>query len=52
VDVSYYRRREQDERACAARAWNDAARASHLDLAERYREVIDAYERCNPADDS
>ena len=49
MDVTYFRLREQAERAFAARASSEAARASHLQLADRYRDVIAAYERCAPA---
>ncbi len=52
LDVTYYRQREQTERAFAQQAYSQEARASHLDLADRYRELIDAYERRAPADEA
>jgi hypothetical protein len=52
LDVTYYRQREQTERAFAQQAYSQEARASHLDLADRYRELIDAYERLAPADEA
>ena len=45
MDVQHYRQREQSERALAAQAPSAEARAIHLELAESYRSVIDAYER-------
>lgn len=45
MDLTYYRQREQAERAFAEQAHSDEARASHLNLAERYRDLIVAYER-------
>ena len=47
MDVNHYRQREQAERLLASQAANEAARAAHLELAESYRSVIDAYERLN-----
>lgn len=39
-DFEYYRRREQDERACAERAQDLTARRAHLAMAERYAERV------------
>lgn len=44
MDLNHYRQREQQERALAAQSLAADARAAHLDLAERYRAVIEAYE--------
>jgi hypothetical protein len=51
LDIAYYRQREQAERAFARRACSEAARASHLGLADRYRELIEAYQRLAPAEE-
>lgn len=45
MDLTYYREREMQERAFASQAMSDVARAAHLELAERYRAVIDAHQR-------
>ncbi|WP_166038886.1 hypothetical protein [Sphingosinicella sp. YJ22] len=45
MELTYYREREQQERAFAAQALSEAARTAHLDLAKRYRAVIEAHER-------
>ena len=45
MDVQHYRQREQSERALAAQAPTPEAREIHLELADSYRAVIDAYER-------
>jgi hypothetical protein len=45
MDLGHYRQREQQERALAAQARNRDIRAAHLNLAERYRAVIQAYEQ-------
>ena len=45
MDLIYYREREKQERAFAAQALSSGARIAHLDLAERYRAVIEAHER-------
>ena len=45
LDIGYYRQREQAERALAQQAFDEAARASHLGLADRYRDLILAYQR-------
>lgn len=45
VDLNHYRQREQSERLQAEQALNESDRAAHLELAESYRSVIDAYER-------
>ena len=45
MDLDYYRQREAAERLSAQRAVNSEARAAHLELAERYRGVVEAYER-------
>ena len=40
TDLSYYRRREAQERTLAARAGDMMARRLHLDLAERYARLV------------
>ena len=45
MDLHHYRQREQAERLQAAQAMSPEARAAHLELAESYRSVIEAYER-------
>ncbi len=45
MELTYYREREKQERAFAAQALSEAARTAHLDLAKRYRAVIEAHER-------
>ena len=45
MDLHYYRQRECAERLSAQQAANDAARTAHLELAESYRSVIEAYEK-------
>ena len=45
MELTYYREREKQERACAAQALSAGARQAHLELAERYRAVVDAHER-------
>jgi len=45
LDLQHYRQREQAERLFADQARNEADRAAHLELAQSYRAVIDAYER-------
>jgi len=45
MDLHHYRQRERAERVRAAQAVNTADRAAHLELAESYRSVIEAYER-------
>lgn len=45
MELTYYRERENQERAFAAQALGAPARAAHLELAERYRAVIEAHER-------
>lgn len=45
MDLQHYRQREQAERLHAQQARDPAARAAHLELAQSYRSVIDAYER-------
>lgn len=45
MDLTYYRHREQSERLAADQARDPDARNVHLDLAESYRKVIEAYER-------
>jgi hypothetical protein len=37
----YYRKREQQEREMAANTKDHAARQIHLDLAEKYRKLVD-----------
>ena len=49
MDLAYYRHREQQERAFAAQAMGAAARAAHLEMAERYRAVIEAHEQLDAA---
>ena len=45
MDLHHYRQREQAERLQAEQARTDSDRAAHLQLAESYRSVIEAYER-------
>ena len=45
MDLHYYRQREQTERRSAQQAASEEARTAHLELAESYRSVIEAYER-------
>ena len=45
MDIHHYRQREQAERLHARQAASDEARATHLELADSYRAVIEAYER-------
>lgn len=45
MELPYYRQREQAERVAAAQARDPAARAAHLQLADSYRSVVEAYER-------
>jgi hypothetical protein len=45
MDLTYYREREKQERAFAAQALSEPARTAHIDLAKRYRAVIEAHER-------
>ena len=45
MDLYHYRQREQSERLQAQQAASPEARAAHLELAESYRLVIEAYER-------
>lgn len=45
MDLHHYRQREQAERAQAQQSTSEEARAAHLELANSYRSVIDAYER-------
>lgn len=41
-DVSYFRRRAYEERTVASRAFHPQARASHLQMAERYDDLVRA----------
>ena len=45
MDLHHYRQREQAERSRAQQATSPEARTAHLELADSYRSVIDAYER-------
>ena len=45
MDLQHYRQRERSERLQAAQALNESDRAAHLELADSYRSVIEAYER-------
>ena len=45
MDLHHYRQREQAERLQARQATSAEARDAHLELADSYRSVIDAYER-------
>ena len=45
MDLQHYRQREQAERLQAKQARSEDARAAHLELADSYRSVIEAYER-------
>ena len=38
-DFAYYRRRAADERVAAMKAAHYAARVSHLELADRYKDL-------------
>jgi hypothetical protein len=39
-DVSYFRRRASEERAAALEARHPDARQAHLDMAERYEDLV------------
>jgi hypothetical protein len=41
-DIIYFGRRAQEERGAAMRAANPRARQAHLDMAERYDELVAA----------
>lgn len=41
-DVSYFRRRASEERSAAMQARHTEAREAHLQLAERYEELVRA----------
>ncbi len=45
MDLHHYRQREQAERLFAAQATTNESREAHLQLADSYRSVIEAYER-------
>ncbi len=45
MDLQHYRQRERAERLSAEQARDPSARAAHLELADSYRAVIEAYER-------
>lgn len=45
MDLHHYRQREAAERLQAQQSTSDAARTAHLELADSYRAVIEAYER-------
>ena len=45
MDLHHYRQREQAERLQAQQATSAESRAAHLELADSYRAVIEAYER-------
>ena len=45
MDVKHFTLREQSERHLASQAPTAEARAAHLELADSYRRVIEAYER-------
>ena len=45
MDLQHYRQREQAERLYADQTRDPAARAAHVELADSYRAVIEAYER-------
>jgi hypothetical protein len=45
MDLQHYRQRERAERLSAEQARDPGARAAHLELADSYRAVIEAYER-------
>lgn len=45
MDLEYYRQREAAERFSAESSACPEARHAHLELADRYRGVIEAYER-------
>ena len=50
MDLTYYREREKQELAFAAQALSQEARTAHLELAARYRNVIDAHERLDESE--
>lgn len=41
-DVSYFRRRASEERTAALQALHPAARQRHLEMAERYEDLVRA----------
>jgi hypothetical protein len=45
LDLHHYRQRERAERLSAQQATSEDSRKAHLELAESYRSVIEAYER-------
>ena len=45
MDLHHYRQREAAERLQAQQSTSEAARTAHLELADSYRAVIEAYER-------
>lgn len=45
MDLHHYRQREQAERLQAQQATSAEARDAHIELADSYRSVIEAYER-------
>ena len=45
MDLHHYRQRERAERLSAKQATSEEERKAHLELAESYRSVIEAYER-------
>ena len=45
MDVMHFTQREQTERLLAEQAPTEERRAAHLELADSYRRVIEAYER-------
>lgn len=44
-NLSFFIQREQTERALAAQAASESVRQAHLELADSYAKVIDAYRR-------
>ena len=45
MDINYILAREQIERALARASVNDGARAAHMEMADRYRDMVDGHRR-------
>ena len=45
MDINYILARELIERAQARASVNDGARAAHLGMADRYRDMVDGHRR-------
>ena len=48
-DRSYFMRRAAQERSAADHASDEAARDAHLQMAQRYRDLVGASEEAKPA---